>query len=208
MTPASEINNIIIRQLRQHKLEYEVDCDPNRKNEKVVYCYDEKLSQQGVFEACPDAELILLFTALIENRPLHWDIAFEIARLLPEKGLLIEDKFSLDNCTANYFYGFNQMLLAYLGSDQKYESEIIRLLNEVPEDARDGLFMACYRLNTPAICRKLMEKFTQWINSDPNYGTGSGEGYYLNRFIELWQQTQQINLCSDFIDFCRNNWQR
>ena len=207
MQQSTEINKIIIRQLQQYELEYEIDHDPNQNYEEVVFCYDESLSLLKIFEECPDEELIQLFTVLIENRSLCWDIALEIAKLLPKKGQLIKDKLSLNDCIANPFYNFNQLLLAYWGSEQKYESEIIRSLDEIPEDARDGLFMACEALNTPAVCRKLMEKFTQWISADPEYGIGSGEDCYLNRFIELWQQTQQIDLCSDFIDFCRNNWQ-
>ena len=164
MTLASEINKIIIRQLQRHELEYEIDLDPNQDNQEVVFCDDENFGQQRIFKECSEEELTLLFSALIENKALNWDIALEIAKLLPEKGYLIEDKFSIDDWAANPFYGFNQLLLAALGSDQKYESEIIKLLDAVPVDARDGLFMACEALNTPAVFRKLMEKFTQWIN--------------------------------------------
>ena len=179
MTAASEINKIIVRQLQRHKLEYEIDLDPNQDNQEVVFCYDENLGQQRIFKECSEEELTLLFSALIENKALYWDIALEIAKLLPEKGHLIEDKFFIDDCVANPFYGFNQLLLAALGSDQKYESEIIKLLDAVPVDARDGLFMACEALNTPAIFCKLMEKFTLWIKADPDYGIGTGEDGYL-----------------------------
>ena len=206
MTAASEINKIIVRQLQRHKLEYEIDLDPNQDNQEVVFCDDENFGQQRIFRECSEEELTLLFSALIENKALYWDIALEIAKLLPEKGHLIEDKFFLNNCTENYFYGFNQMLLAYLGSDQKYESEIIRLLDEVPEDARDGVFMACEALNTPAVCRKLMEKFTLWIKTDPDYGISTGEGGYLEKSIALWQKTQDRKSVDEFTAFCRKNW--
>ena len=206
MTTASEINKIIVRQLQRHKLEYEIDLDPNEDNQEVVFCYDENLGQQRIFKQCSEEELTLLFSALIENKALNWVIALEIAKLLPEKGYLIEDKFSIDDWAANPFYGFNQLLLAALGSDQKYESEIIKLLDAVPVDARDGVFMACEALNTPAICRKLMEKFTQWIKADPRYGNGTGEGQFLEKFIVLWQNTQDRELVNEFAAFCRKNW--
>ena len=207
MTAASEINKIIVRQLQRHKLEYEIDLDPNQDNQKVVFCYDENLGQQRIFKECSEDELTLLCSALIENKALHWDIALEIAKLLPEKGHLVEDHFSIDDCAANPFYGFNQLLLAALGRDQKSESEIIKLLDAVPEDARDGVFMACEALNTPAICRKLMEKFTQWIKADPGYGNdGTGEGQFLEKFIVLWQNTQDRELVNEFAAFCRKNW--
>ena len=206
MTAASEINKIIVRQLQRHKLEYEIDLDPDQDNQKVVFCYDENLGQQRIFKECSEDELTLLFSALIENKALYWDIALEIAKLLPEKGHLVEDLFSIDDCAANPFYGFNQLLLAALGSDQKYESETIKSLDAVPEDARDGVFMACEALNTPAVCRKLMEKFTQWIKNDPDYGISTGEGRYLEKFIALWQKMQNDKSVDEFIAFCRKNW--
>ena len=98
------------------------------------------------------------------------------------------------------------IIFAHLGVDQKYESEIIKLLDAVPVDARDGLFMACEALNTPAIFCKLMEKFTLWIKADPDYGIGTGEDGYLENFIALWQKTQDRKSLDDFIAFCRKNW--
>ena len=203
---STEINKIIVRQLQQYGLEYEIDLEKNQDNQEAVFCYDENLSRQGIFKECSEEELTLLFSALIENKALCWDIALEIAKLLPEKGHLIEDKFSIDDWDANNFYSFNQLLLAALGSDQKYESEIIKLLDAVPVDARDGLFMACKALNTPAICRKLMEKFTQWLKTDPDYGIATGEGGYLVNFIALWQKTQNDKSVDKFTAFCRKNW--
>ena len=206
MTAVSEINKIIVRQLQQYGLEYEIDLDPDQDNQEVVFCCDENLSRQSIFRECSEDELTLLFSALIENNALDWGIALEIAKILPEKGHLIEDKFSIDDWAANPFYYFNQMLLAALGCDQKYESVIIKLLDAVPEDARDGVFMACEALNTPAICRKLMEKFTLWIKTDPDYGIATGEGGYLEKFIALWQKTQNDKSVDKFIAFCRKNW--
>ena len=206
MKPENEINRIIVRQLQLHKLPYEVDLDPDQKNQEVVYCYDRRLNKHGLFEKCSDEEFILLFTALIGMKPLHWDIAFEIAEYLPEKGSLIQDILWLDDCIADPLRGFNQLLLAYLGCNQKYETEVIKLLDIIPEDARDGLFLACFHLNTPLIFRKLIEKFTQWINADPYYGIGSGEGKFLKKFIVLWHKTQDLKTVNEFTAFCRKNW--
>ena len=71
MTAASEINKIIVCQLQRHKLEYEIDLDPNQDNQKVVFCDDENLGQQRIFKQCSEEELTLLFSALIENKALH-----------------------------------------------------------------------------------------------------------------------------------------
>ena len=199
----TDFNKIIIQQLKKYGLEYEIDIDVDWNNEEVIFCDETELNPENIFAACSDQELTLLFTTLIEQQPLHWPMAWEIARLLPEKGYLIKDKFSLEACVSNPFSGFNQMLLAYLGSSQEYETEIIRLLDEIPEDARDGLFLACEKLNTPAICRKLMEKFTQWITADPTYGNGTGELANLEKFMALWQETQDPDTVGAFSAFCR-----
>ena len=200
LSSSTRINKIIIQQLQQHELEYECDVDPNQIDGEVVYCYDERVNSLGIFAGCTDEELTLLFTALIENHPLYWDIALEIAKLLPTKGYLVKDRLQLDGWTVDFCYhGFNQMLLAYLGSSKKYETRIIELLDMIPEDYRDGLFLACEALNTPLICRKLMEKFTQWINADSDYGKGTGEMHYLVRFIKLWETTQDTKLLKEFV---------
>ena len=73
MIAVSEINRIIVRQLQRHKLEYEIDLDPNQDNQKVVFCDDENLGQQRIFKECSEDELTLLFSALIENKALYWD---------------------------------------------------------------------------------------------------------------------------------------
>ena len=206
MTPNSYVNQIIVRQLVRHRLEYSVEPDPDQNGREVVYCYDVDWEYKVIFAECSDDELIFLFRALRQNLPLDWDVAVQIAKLLPEKGHLIKDELHLDECIANPFDGFNQLLLAFLGCDQIYENQIIALLDEIPEDARDGLFMACAKLDTSAIFCKLAEKFTEWITDDPDYGNGSGEGRYLDDFIMLWVKTQDAAQIEKFIDFCRKNW--
>ena len=123
LSSSTRINKIIIQQLQRHELEYECDVDPNQIDGEVVYCYDERVNRLGIFAGCTDEELTLLFTALIDNHPLYWDIALEIAKLLPTKGYLVKDRLQLDGWTVDFCYrGFNQMLLAYLGSSKKYET--------------------------------------------------------------------------------------
>ena len=207
MIPAAEINRIIVRQLERHKLEYECNFDPNWNHQEVIYCYDEKLITHEIFEDCSGDELTTLFTALLENRPMDWNIVLEIAKLLPAKGGLVKKRLEDYIFRSEFDYDNRMLLLAYLGSNPKYEKRIIELLDTIPEDFRDGLFLACEALNTPVICRKLMEKFTQWITANPDYGCdGTGEGQYLHCFLELWQHSQPSELCGNFIAFCRKNW--
>ena len=74
------------------------------RHRKECFCYDENLSRQSIFRECSEDELTLLFSALIENNALDWGIALEIAKILPEKGHLIEDKFSIDEKLISLLY--------------------------------------------------------------------------------------------------------
>ena len=51
-----------------------------------------------------------------------------------------------------------------------------------------------------------MNKFTEWIKNDPDFGNGTGEEAYSDAFIALWQHTQTPELCDDFIKW-RQKWQ-
>ena len=210
MTAASEINKIIVRQLQRHKLEYEIDLDPNQ-NSDVVYCRDfnnfpRPLDKKCIFSDCTDTELVQLFNAVIDCKPLDFDIICEICKMLPTKGYLVHDKLEKIILSSKFDPSDRELLFAYLGSDKKYETKIIELLDTIPTGFRYGLFLACFHLNTPTIFRKLLEKFTQWIKKDPDYGSGTGEGQFLEKFIVLWQNTQDRELVNEFAAFCRKNW--
>ena len=178
-------------------------------NGEIVACrnFDPDIfDERCIFLECSDAELILLFNAVIDKLPLNWDILCEICKMLLTKGALVKERVEKIIFDSEFDFSNRQLLYAYLGSSMQYENKIIELLDVIPEDFRDGLFMACYRLNTLAICRKLMNKFTEWIKNDPDFGNGTGEEAYLDAFIALWQHTQTPELCDDFIKW-RKKWQ-
>ena len=210
MKSISEINKIIIRQLGRNNLKYASYFDSDQ-NADVVYCEEcenllQFLDDKCIFSDCSDSELIQLFNAVITHYPLDWDISCEVCKMLPRKGYLVKEKLEkiIFNPTFDYC---DQLLLAYLGGALQYEDYIIDFLDKIPEDFRDGIFLACYKLNTSTISCKLVKKFTQWI-TDPDFGNGTGEEYYLDKFVELWQHKQSPMHCRDFIDFYQNNWQK
>ena len=208
MNKNSLINKIIIRQLKINALEYDCFFD-SEANGEMVACrnFDPDIfNERCIFSECSDAELVLLFNAVIDNLPLGWDISCEICKMLLTKGALVKDQVEKIIFDSEFDFSNRQLLYAYLGSGMQYENKIIELLDVIPEDFRDGLFMACYRLNTLAICRKLINKFTEWIKNDPDFGNGTGEEAYLDAFIALWQHTQTPELCDDFIRW-RQKWQ-
>ena len=65
----------------------------------------------------------------------------------------------------------------------------MKCLDLCEEDFRDGLFLACYRLNTPDIYSSLVRHFSEWIEKDPDWGKGTGEQLALERFLQKWDQT-------------------
>ena len=182
-------------------LEYDCFFD-FETNGEMVACrnFDPDIfDERCIFSKCSDAELVLLFNAVIDNLPLNWDILCEICKMLLTKGPLVKERVEKIIFDSEFDFSNRQLLYAYLGSSMQYENKIIELLDVIPEDFRDGLFMACYRLNTLAICCKLMNKFTEWIKNDHDFGNGTGEEAYLDAFIALWQHTQTPELCDDFI---------
>ena len=206
----TEINKIIIRQLKRNNLEYECVFDPNQ-NGDVVSCDDIEhfphlLDEKCIFADCTNAELVQLFNAVIDRKPLDFDMIGEICKMLPKKGYFVSEKLEKIISESEFANNNYQLLFAYLGSNKKYETKIIELLDTIQIDFRDGLLLACFRLNTPTIFRKLLEKFTQWITADPDYGNGTGEGQFLEKFIVLWKNTQDSKLADEFAAFCRKNW--
>ena len=188
---STKINKIIIRQLKRNNLEYDCDFDPNQSGD-VVSCYDfdqfpHMLDKKCIFAECSDSELELLFNAVIDRNPLDFDIICEICKMLPAKGYLLSEKLEKIIFESEFDYSDYQLLFAYLGCDKKYEAKIIELLDTIPKDFRDGLFIACDRLNTPAITCKLFEKFTREIIENNSFGAGTGEDAILEDFIKKWE---------------------
>lgn len=214
MTSVNEVNEIIIRQLKLNNLEYDCFFDPEESCE-IVLCNDFEhfprlLDEKCIFSDCTDAELVQLFNAVIERKYLDFDIIGEICKMLPEKGCLVSDKLEKIIFQTEFDYSNYQLLFAYLGCDKKYEAKVIEFLDTISKDFRDGLFIACDRLNTPSIIRKMFEKFTQWISADVDYGLCTGECAALEYFIKKWEHSLPAeDLQPEFLkfkSFVEKNW--
>ena len=96
MKPKTELNKLIFRQLERNELKPGIAFDPNQ-NSDVVYCRDfnnfpRPLDKKCIFSDCTDTELVQLFNAVIDCKPLDFDIICEICKMLPTKGYLFHDK--------------------------------------------------------------------------------------------------------------------
>ncbi|MBQ3747661.1 MAG: hypothetical protein II863_09680 [Kiritimatiellae bacterium] len=80
----------------------------------------------------------------------------------------------------------NGLLLSYLASMKGSDPLICRLLDEVGEDNRDGLFLACWFSSGKKVQTRLKRKFEEWITSDASWGSGTGEAWWLEAFLSKW----------------------
>jgi hypothetical protein len=147
----------------------------------------ELFSSECIFDDCTDAQAKTLLQAFLEKRlAVSWSVSEQLSKLLSKRGRLVSDTIdrlleTLDwtSCSAE------QLFLSYLAVRPDGARWAARLLDEVREDFRDALLLACFRLNSEELDRKLMRKFMEWAagNWDP---AATGELYALEQFIAKW----------------------
>src|SRR5881394_821246 len=122
----------------------------------------------------------------ILNAPAFVSLRSRLSKLLSQKGRLVSETIdpllrSLDWSSWSSY----QLFLSYLAVRDDGAELASRLLDQVPEDARDGLFLACYRLQSTALDRKLIDKFLEW-GAEGWSPESTGELYALEQFIAKW----------------------
>ena len=63
---------------------------------------------------------------------------------------------------------------------------IVKFLDVILEDARDGILTACWHCNDRRVQKKLLEKFEEWSVDPSGWGDGTGEDVWLGRFLAKW----------------------
>lgn len=84
-------------------------------------------------------------------------------------------------------YESSQLALAFLAVMPDSPVWMMRLLDVVLNDARDGLLTACWYRDDAQVNEKLLQKFEEW-SKDPTWGGGDGEDYWLARFVSKWSE--------------------
>ena len=115
-----------------------------------------------------------------------WSVAVQLSKLLSTRGRLVSEKIDpLLETTDWSSFSNHQLFLSYLALRDDGASLACELLDVVPEDARDGLFLACQRICSEELDSKLMGKFMKWSEEkcDP---CSTGEIYALEQFIGKW----------------------
>ncbi len=131
------------------------------------------------------AEILKSFLSVPLN--VGWELRCELAKLLVKRGHLVTDLVEpiiQGDAWVNHPAGF--LALASLATAPDGESRVLELLDTVPEDSRDGLFLACWWLDSRPVDRKLILKFTEWGN-DPHWTPcATGEIGALWAFTKRW----------------------
>lgn len=133
-----------------------------------------------------DEARLLLQTFVTDYQGFAFDIGLHFARLLALKGALVESALRARITQTDWSsYAAPNLLLAGLAALSDGAAWIIRLLDVVPNDTRDGLLMACWYCDDDAVHQKLLLAFEHW-SADPTWGGGDGEGAWLKAFLARW----------------------
>ena len=191
-----KLNDIILRQLERNGIDSEINTESFAGGKlPVVRFYDQLdfYADRCLFDGCSMEEtrhLLDVFCSTSYPEVFSWQVCSELSKLLAKDGKLIEriaEEFIFSD-QANHFRD-TALHLAYFATDIKWEAWCLKCLDLCEEDFRDGLFLACYRLNTPDIYSSLVRHFSKWIEKDPDWGKCTGEGLALERFLQKWDQT-------------------
>ena len=141
-----------------------------------------------VLKKATEKETKILLDDFVCNRTrIGFGLSCQLARLLSEKGWLVAKKMDrILEKTDWRRYGIPQLLLSYLAVKPDGAELAKKLLDVVPEDWRDGLFLACWKIKDKRLHAKLLRKFEEWFTKDEAWGGGTGEDGWLRRFISKW----------------------
>lgn len=164
----------------------------DRSGEKYLTCDNglsfPECSSEWMFSDVSDDEATVLLTASIESSNLFsFEIHCHLSRLMAVKGKLVSSR--MDDLIAATDWGSwasPTFLLSYLSAKSDGSDWILRLLDVVPNDARDGLFTACWYCKDTRVQARLCEKFEEWAREDPAWGSGDREGAWLKYFLGKW----------------------
>jgi hypothetical protein len=136
--------------------------------------------------ATDDESQIILRNFLTPQNDIAFELACHFARLLAEKGYMVKTELTeLIAITDWSSYASSHLALAGLPYIDNSESITISLLDVIPNDCRDGIFIACWHFENLNVHKKLLQKFEEWIQ-DETWGGGDGEESWLGRFLGKW----------------------
>jgi hypothetical protein len=155
-------------------------------------------ADESIYDPVDDATATwLLQDFLTSKAEVGWNVLKELSKFLWKRGHLVHDQASttvhdlakLDRDEGGFTPWIeHQLCLSYLCRMEDGQVLAIRLLDTVPEDFRDGLLLACYRMDTPAIYEAVKAHVRQWI-ADIWLGESTGEKWLVHRMVQKWDRT-------------------
>ena len=147
-----------------------------------------QLEQPCLFEACNDAETLALLKSFFEDHlRFGFNLSCQLSRLLSRKGMLCKRKVETiiresdwKSMDSNFF------ALSYVAQMEDNGTLLPRLLDDVPEDFRDGLFLALYLCDKTSVHDSLIQRFRLWGCHTTWTPTSTGEIQWLAIFIKKW----------------------
>jgi hypothetical protein len=150
---------------------------------------------QGIFDSCSDEDArILLADFVLRKTECGHDLGCELAKLLASRGCLVKELIEPIIQEQDWsVFSAHFFLLSYVVNVDDRERWMTRLLDIVPEDFRDGIFLACFRADSPKIDAVLMDKFAEWDRDASWTPTATGELGALGFFLKRWMQKYSMD---------------
>jgi hypothetical protein len=157
----------------------------------------EMFTSRGLFDAATDEQATFFLNSFLDqNFHCGWGLSEQLSKLLSVRGHLVAQRMTdlFDSLLQKQSWvGTYQLFLSYLVLHPDGAKLAIQLLDQVDEDCRDGLFLACYRIDSEELDRKLIKKFQEWDADSYSWGPGStGELYALEQFVAKWLDRYSI----------------
>lgn len=145
------------------------------------------LGSDWLFQSATEDEAeVLLQPFIAGGLEIGPGLSCEMSRLLAEKGYVVKKQLRrIFESTDWSLYATPSHILSGLHYLPNWTVHVERLLQIVPEDWRDGLFLSIWVKGGRDAETLLLERFEDWILI-PDWGSASGERGWLGKFIAKW----------------------
>ena len=172
----------------------------------------EVLENRCVFDVLSDEQSARLLKFYLSepglNALFNWEINVELAKLSAKRGFLVRD--AAEQCLCDGFekehWIDNVLRVAYFGSDVRYEKRLVDLIEKRAGDCGDGydgLFIACWFMNSRKVDAALAERFADWLKND-TLDRGGCSLTDVFRLIDKWERKGRGAVCEGLRGLCRD----
>lgn len=144
-------------------------------------------ASECIFDDCDDDLAKVFLTAFLKQElSVGWSVFEQLSKLLSTRGTLVSETIEPILTSVDWSCCYtSQLFLSYLALKGDGAEFAAKLLDIVRDDFRDGLFLACHKLKSEKLDRKLMAKFVEWEEEGDDF-TSTGCVYALEQFIGKW----------------------